>query len=173
MSNNKNNAPNILLDSDVIRHFISGGKILELQKIYPNQFVMLDKVKEELCRSKKIEIIVNNLISTTKLPIIPMPKDIQIIKEYANLKKRLGEGESACLAVAKFQKQFIASSNLKDIKTYCLNNEITYLTTMDILLEGYNKGIFDEADCDYFIYNVKSKGSKLPVDSINEYINRK
>lgn len=161
--------PLILLDADVVRHFINGSRIFELQKIYPKRFVMLEKVKDELCRSKSLETIVNNFISMTSLPLIPFPKDLNIVKEYAVLKKSFGDGESACMAVAKFQKQYVASSNLKDIKAYCEENSIMYLTTMDILCEALNKGILNENECNKFIVDVKAKGSKLPVNTIAEY----
>ena len=161
--------PLILLDADVVRHFINGSRIFELQKIYPKRFVMLEKVKDELCRSKSIETIVNNFISMTSLPLMPFPKELNIVREYAILKRSFGDGESACMAVAKYQKQYVASSNLKDIKVYCEANSIVYLTTMDILCEALNKGILNETDCNKFITDVKSKGSKLPVNTIAEY----
>lgn len=161
--------PLILLDADVVRHFINGSRIFELQKIYPKRFVMLEKVKDELCRSKSLETIVNNFISMTSLPLMPFPKDLNIVKEYAVLKKRFGDGESACMAVAKFQKQYVASSNLKDIKAYCDVNSIVYLTTMDILCDALEKGILSEIECNKFITDVKAKGSKLPVSTMAEY----
>jgi len=73
------------------------------------------------------------------------------------------------MAVAKYNKHYIASSKLKDIKEYCLRNGITYLTTMDILVDGISTGIFSEKDCDKFILEVKQKGSKLPTNTIKEY----
>lgn len=96
--------------------------------------------------------------------------DLKIIREYAVLKKSLGDGESACLAVAKFQKQYVASSNLKDIKEYCEENSIVYLTTMDILYTALEKGILSEIECNKFINDVKAKGSKLPVNTMAEYM---
>ncbi len=105
----------------------------------------------------------------TSLPLMPFPKELNIIKEYALLKKSFGDGESACMAVAKFQKEYIASSNLKDIKAYCEVNSIVYMTTMDILLEALEKGIMSEIECNKFIIDVKAKGSKLPVNTMAEY----
>lgn len=169
----KSSEPNILLDSDVVRHFINGGKIHQLSSIYPKRFVMLDKVKTELCKSKSIETTVNNFLSMTKVPVMDFPKQIEIIKEYAALTKQFGEGESACMAVAKHQKQFIASSNLKDINAFCKTHGIIYLTTMDILLEAFNKKLFTKKECDEFISEVKAKGSKLPCNTIDEFIKMK
>lgn len=169
----KSSQPNILLDSDVVRHFINGGKIHQLSSIFPKRFVMLDKVKNELCRSKGIETTVNNFLTMTKVPVVPFPKQIEIIKEYALLTKQFGEGESACMAVAKHQKQFIASSNLKDISAFCKANGITYLTTMDILLHAFNTKLFSKKECDEFITNVKAKGSILPCNTLDEFIKMK
>jgi hypothetical protein len=161
--------PPILLDSDVVRHFINGGEIHRLASIYPKRFVMLDIVRDELCLSRSLETPVMNFLTMTKVPVLAFPTDRNVIKEYAQLKKQYGVGESACMAVAKYQKQFIASSNLKDIKIYCDENEITYLTTMDILMEALGKGFFTEAECDQFITNVLAKGSILPCNSVAGY----
>jgi hypothetical protein len=100
------------------------------------------------------------------------PNRGDINKEYARLLRKFGEGESACMAVARFENKYIASSNLKDIKSYCVEHEIVYYTTMDILLEGLNQRILSEEECDQFIFDVKSKGSKLPCDSMLEYLRR-
>ena len=58
----KCNLPKILLDCDVIIHFIKAGKQLLLPKIYPNEMVILDKVKSELDKRKKNIVSINNLI---------------------------------------------------------------------------------------------------------------
>ena len=94
----------------------------------------------------------------------------QVIMEYARLIKTFGKGESACMAYCKFNKDILASSNLKDISIYCEENEITYLTTMDFLAEALNKKQLTEQECNDFIRNVKAVGSKLPVNSIADYL---
>jgi predicted nucleic acid-binding protein len=169
----KKNEPNILLDADVVRHFLNGGRIHQLSAIFPNRFVMLDKVKNELCRSKGLVTPVTNFLGLFKIPVIAFPINADVMKEYARLRKMFGEGESACMAVARFQNEFIASSNLKDINAYCIQYGITYYTTMDILAEALNKKIFTEKECDEFITNVKAKGSKLPCNTIQEYLKMK
>lgn len=166
----KKNEPKILLDSDVVRHFLNGNRIHQLSSIFPNRFVILDKVKNELCRSKSLVTPVTNFLLMFKIPIIEFPNRSDIIQEYARLLRKFGEGESACMAVARFENKYIASSNLKDIKSYCVEHEIVYYTTMDILLEGLNQKKISEEECDQFIFDVKSKGSKLPCDSMREYL---
>jgi hypothetical protein len=92
--------------------------------------------------------------------------------EYARLIKTFGKGESACMAYCKFNKDILASSNLKDISIYCEENEITYLTTMDFLAEALNEKQLTEHECNDFIRNVKAVGSKLPVNTIAEYLKK-
>ncbi len=166
-----NTAPRILLDCDVIIHFTKAGQQLLLPKIYPGRFVILDKVKAELDKRKKSIVALDNFIEWTKIEVIPFPRDKEIVVEYARLKTTMGDGEAACMAVAKYTKDYIASSNLKDIKSYCEYFGIVYLTTMDILLEAYKNGVLSEAECDTFIKEVKSKDSKLidGIDTIKQY----
>jgi len=52
--------PKILIDSDVMRHFIDGSFHFYLPKIYPKRIVFVDIVKLELCKSKKYEKHVKN-----------------------------------------------------------------------------------------------------------------
>lgn len=171
----KSNDPKILLDCDVIIHFIKAGKQLLLPKIFPERFVILDKVKAELDKHKSSRTSIDNFIIWSKIPIIKMPINIDIIKEYSLLKKTKGDGEAACMAVARHTKDYIASSNLSDIATYCKQHGIVYLTTMDILLQAYSSGVMNEAECDGFIKEVKDKKSKLiyNINSIKAYEKQK
>lgn len=171
----RSNETKILLDCDVIIHFIKAGKQLLLPKIFPQQFVILDKVKAELDKYKSSRTSTDNFIVWSKIPIIQMPRSLPIIKEYSLLKKTLGDGEAACMAVARHTNDYIASSNLKDIKQYCELHGIVYMTTMDILLQAYTSGIMNETECDAFIKEVKDKKSKLiySIDSITAYENTK
>lgn len=162
----------ILLDADVIIHFIKGEQLGILNIIFPNDLYILQPVFKEVY-TISIRTEIENLIRFKIIYELEFPSDIEVVKEYAKLKRKFGPGESACMAYCKYNKDILASSNLSDIKQYCKDNNIQYLTTMDFLAEAYKKGILDEAGCDYFIYNVKSRGSKLPNDSIKDYLESK
>jgi predicted nucleic acid-binding protein len=98
-----------------------------------------------------------------------MPTDPAIIKEYFFLKKIMDDGESACLSVAKHTKEYVASSNITQIAQYCRQHGIVYYTTMDLLVEAINKGVMTDVECNIFIQEVISKGSRLPNIDINNY----
>ncbi len=115
---------------------------------------------------------VDNLLRFKLMEQIPFPEDNQDIKkEYHYIKNRLfkGDGEAACLAVVRHSKDILASSNLKDIASYCELHQITYLTTMDFLCQAVKNGQLTESDCDDFIQRVLKAGSSLPVNKFGEY----
>jgi hypothetical protein len=162
----------ILIDADVVSHFISGGLILKLPIIFSASIKILDKVYSELSNFKSKKKHVDNLVNYKLIEVIPFPEDNAVIKkEYHHIKKLLfkGDGEAACLAFVRHTNDIIASSNLKDIKSYCIMHKIDYLTTMDFLCEALNKSILTEVECDEFITNVLKAGSKLPVKNMKSY----
>lgn len=162
----------ILIDADVVSHFIKGGQVLTLNKIFPNKIIILDKVYDELKRHKSKIKEVENLLNFKIIEQIPFPFENQnIFKEYLYLKKEMfkGDGESACLAYVKHTRDIIGSSNLRDIKAYCKTHCIELLTTMDFLVEALSKKVLTEQECNEFITKVLAAGSKLPVTKITDY----
>lgn len=164
-----NGEPKILLDCDVVIHFLKGGKIMELPTIFPGRFVMLDKVKNELFKRNSNVLAIGVFLTGCSIPVIPMPTEGEIIKEYLALKKLMDDGEAACLAVARFRKEYVASSNITQIANYCRANGIVYYTTMDLLQEATVKGIMTDTECNLFIAEVRSKGSRLPCKTIADF----
>lgn len=162
----------ILIDADVVSHFITGGAIMHLPSIFPNKIKVLDKVYAELERFPGKKKQVDNLINFKLIDLMTFPEEnFEIKKEYLHIKKIMfkGDGEAACLAVVKHSKDILASSNLKDIASYCKMYSIDYLTTMDFLCEAIKKGVLTEQECNNFIQKVKAAKSKLPVNSMKEY----
>jgi len=162
----------ILIDADVISHFISGGQITMLPKIFPYPIKILDKVYPEISRMPGRKIEVDNLLNFKLIEKIPFPEENpEVKKEYLHIKKLMfkGDGEAACLAVVRYSNNILASSNLKDIASYCKLHQITYLTTMDFLCQAVRNGQLFRSDCDDFIQNVLKSGSRLPVKKLGEY----
>lgn len=160
----------ILVDADVISHFIACSEIVYLPKILdPHKIVVLDNVYAEVARISSRKTILDNLLATVKnISKQPFPiSNLEIKKEYALIKKNnplIGDGERACMAVARYTDDVVASSNFRDIVPYCQANNILYLGTLDILTIALNKGIFDEGRCNLFIQTARNKNNaKFPV----------
>jgi len=155
----------ILIDADVVSHFLTGGHIYILPKIFPFPLCILDIVYKELqnYRAKRIEV--ENLLTHKIITLIPFPQENrEVRKEYLFLKNKQfrGAGESACMAVARFSKDIIGSSNLKDIKEYCKLHEISYLTTLDFIYYAVENNCLSSSDADEFIRKLHSAGHRIP-----------
>ncbi len=162
----------ILFDADVIGHFISSGNAAMLCRIFPNKKIVLKIVAEEVRRHPLLRDPLNQLMSSGELEQIPMPSSTAILLEFASLQhSNKGPGESACMAVARFDPNIIASNNWKDVKAYCELHQIAYLSTMDFIYEAYRSGLMQLADCDYMIYKLltQKKPAKIPCTKLEEY----
>ena len=160
----------IVLDADVVIHFAKGGSLSLLPRIFPDyEYVLLEAVHEELLSEIRTEV--DNLIHYLKtITLLPFSPKGDMLREYARLRSRFGKGESACMAYCLFTHNVIGSSNLRDIRAYCEEKQITYLTTMDFLWYAWKKGMLTTEEVNTFIAEVRQKGSKLPEVEIEKYV---
>lgn len=160
----------IVLDADVIIHFSKGGLLSLLPQIFPEyEYIVLDKVYDELSSVRRQ--LDNQIALIGNIKKVEFAPTIEILREYVALKSRFGDGESACMAYCRYTANIIGSSNLRDIKDYCTNHQITYLTTLDFLYYAWRRGLLTEKDCEDFIQDVTSKGSRLPkIGNIMTYL---
>jgi len=145
----------ILLDCDVISHFIANNTLCDLPKILaPHQCTVLDYVYSEVAARPKRLAFLDSIIQSGQIKKMDFPEDLEINKEFAKIKSRkplIGDGERACMAVARYNKNVVASSNFRDVAPYCNENDILYLGTLDILSIAVTKDLYDEKKCDDFI----------------------
>lgn len=159
----------IVVDSDVLIHFAKGGALSSLPRIFPEyQYIILRNVYNEVPTLHKqlhnqIELL-KNIVLEEFAPTGEM------LLEYANLSNTFGDGESACMAYCKFNHDVVGSSNIYDIKEYCDDNNITYVTTLDFLYYAFKRNIFKAEECNRIIQDVRTHGSKLPDMRIEEYV---
>ena len=159
----------IVLDADVIIHFSKGGLLSLLPQIFPEyEYIVLDKVYNELSSVKnQLDNQIQFFGNITKVEFTPTA---EIMREYAVLKSKFGDGESACMAYCRYTANIIGSSNLRDIKDYCTQHKISFMTTLDFLYYAWLRGLLTERECTEFIEDVTSKGSRLPkINSIMTY----
>jgi len=164
----------IVLDADVINHFIRGGKLDLLPKIFPNcQFVVLDVVKREIPDLLLSELMRQiNLKKSFSEEVFG--KTAAEKKEYARLTAStgpaLGKGESACMVYCRFNNDVVGSSNTRDVTNYCEEHGITFLTTNDFLYYAIKNNLMTVNEAHSFIQVVISNGSNPKVEDFNTYI---
>lgn len=149
----------IFVDADVISHFIATNRIDTLTTILtPHAVYVVDYVYKEATwhptdpqRKEKVDA----WMASCKVQLIDFPyRNDNIKKEFFRLKKEspiLGEGERACMSMARFGHEVVASSNFRDVADYCDSFGIEYIGTLDILTIALNKGIYTQEDCNKFI----------------------
>ena len=144
-----------------------------LQNIFSNyNFIVLDKVYNEIKGDIKKQLD-NQILILKNIALVPFPNNLNFIKEYAMLKSSkydFGDGESACMAYCKFNNDVIGSSNLNDIKDYCCEYKISYLTTIDFLYYAIKKSIISIDDAHTFLNEVRALDSKLPLIDFKIFI---
>lgn len=160
----------IVLDADVVIHFAKGGLLSKLPTIFPTyEYILLETVHQELLSNIRRQV--DNQIALLKNIIrVDFKPTGEMMREYAMLKSRFGKGESACMAYCLFNHDVIGSSNLRDIRQYCEEKQITYLTTMDFLWHAWQKKIITIEEANEFINEVRAKGSKLPDIELERYV---
>lgn len=163
----------IVLDADVIIHFSKGGRLSLLPRILPEfQFLILDVVKREIPILLMAEL--DRLITKDKIIAeVQFGATAGERREYATLTSisglALGKGESACMVYCLYHHDVLGSSNLRDVCNYCDARGITYLTTVDFLYYGIQRGLITKQEADDFIQQVIESGSKLPVVDFDTY----
>lgn len=159
----------IVLDADVIIHFYKGGLLTFLPNILSEyEHIVLSHVRNEILYDIRSALDNQKLLlkNITYVDFVPQK---EMAKEYAQLVKRFGKGESACMAYCKYTNNVVGSSNLRDIKDYCTQNNITYLTTCDFLYYAWKRQKMNIEEINNFINTVKDRGSKLPDFDVLTY----
>ena len=164
----------IVLDADVIIHFVKAGQFNLLLNIFPEyQYLILDVVYDEVTVNKETKTLLENTLKffSTRIANVKFAPKGESIREYARLRSSLllGKGESACMVYCRDNHDVLGSSNLKDIKEYCSENQITYLTTIDFLYYAFVRKKMTKEEVNDFIKDVIDKGSKLPEVDIERY----
>lgn len=162
----------IVLDADVIIHFIEADCFSLLPDIFPEyEYVVLDVVYNEVAKNNKTKGFIDNYLHFfPKLKKEEFAPKGESIKEYFLLQRTLGKGESACMVYCRDNQDVLGSSNLRDINSYCLANNITYLTTIDFLYYAYCRKKMTGQECAEFMQAVNDASSKLPMIDITQYV---
>lgn len=161
----------IVLDADVIIHFIKGNCFTLLPDIFPEyEYIILTPVYSELAKDHTTQTLIDNyarIFKKIKLQTFTPTGDS--IREYMQLRTTFGLGESACMIYCRDHQNVLGSSNLKDIKAYCQQHQITYLTTLDFLYFAWHRGKMTATECQTFMQAVNNSNSRMPQTDITTY----
>lgn len=153
----------IVLDTDVLLHFLKGGRLSLLPEIFQEcEYIMLSTTYNELkdkSQRDQIDNQINLIRNITKIEFEPKG---EMRRVYAELTQQFRRGESACMAYCRFENHVIGSNNTKDIRDYCEANSIAYLTTADFLFYAIKRGKMTESQATELIKEARLHGSNVP-----------
>lgn len=160
----------IILDSDVVIHLLKAEKFSLLNELYPNRIRMLDIVYQELTKNKFIRGQIDNLFRFKQVEEIVFP--IKLFSGFARLKSRMnGIGERACLVYCLNNEHIIASSNTSDIRQFCTENSIPFLTTLDLFCVAIRRGLLSIDEVNRLMQRITyDSGSYLCCDRIEDHL---
>ncbi|SFT89325.1 hypothetical protein SAMN04489724_2608 [Algoriphagus locisalis] len=148
----------ILVDADVLIHLFKAEKISLLNELYPKRVYILDIVLNELKENRTIRNNIDSILLFSGIQELQFPtsSNPKLLHEFLALKKetKADDGESACLVYCKYHSDIIASSNTKDIKPYCEENGMAYLTTLDIFCIAVAKGLLSDSEVNQMIQKI-------------------
>ena len=167
----------LFFDTDCISAFLWVDEQCVLSTLYPTRIRIPRQTYEELCvpTIPHLKSRIDHLISTEQALIVDIPSDSEAYSLYYQMTVSpknghiiIGKGEAACLALAKTQNGIIASNNLRDINRYVKELNINHITTGDIMIEAYQKGIIDEEQGNIIWDNMLKRRRKLGYNSFSE-----
>lgn len=97
-------------------------------------------------------------------------------EKYKELKKGMGQGESAAISMVLYagdETACLASNNLKDISRYVEDYGITLWTTADVLVKAEELGIITHKAAINLWGKMYEDGLYLPENTYEEYLKRK
>ena len=169
----------LFFDTDCLSAFLWVDEQAILPQLYPGRIVIPEPVYQELSRpqvshlKRRIDILVKN----KQVRIIPIEYSqhsylmyLQMISSPEKGKKIIGKGEASALALAFENDGIVASNNLKDIIQYIDDYNLLYMTTGDILIEAYAKGIITEDEGNKIWSDMLNRRRKLGAYSFSEYL---
>lgn len=166
------NKASILLDADVLIHMFKADRVTLLNELFSGRLKMLDIVLSELQSNPTIKSNLDMILMFSKIETLTFSNP-KMLFEYSKLASKIdGKGERATLVYCKHNNDIIASSNTKDISPFCQENGIAFLTTLDILCIAVKRGQISECEANQMIKLIKSKGSYLCCDKVNNHFNK-
>ena len=169
----------VFFDTDCICAFlwINGESLLE--KMYSGKIVIPKEVYNEIDRPMipHLKGRIDQLIANGSATVMSMNINSEEYSLYRELttfsgNKLIGSGEAASIALAKKYNGILGSNNLKDIAYYINKFSLKHITTGDILVEAFQKGLITEQEANTIWANMLNKKRKIGANSFTEFLQK-
>ena len=169
----------IFIDTDCISAFLWVGNESLLAQLYPGCIVMPKPVYDEIDKPNLswMKDRVDSMIQAGALTVVELTAGTEEFELYYKMTenpdkghKIIGYGEASSIALAKAKSGIVASNNFRDILSYFEEFSLEYITTADILVDAYRRGIIDENQGNVIWEKMLKKKRRLGAASFSDYL---
>lgn len=172
----------LFFDTDCISAFLWVDNESILSKIFPGRIVIPQEVYNELSHPsvnhiKSLRAQVDLLLQAGDASIENITVGTDTYNLYRKLTrfpdpghKVIGNGEAACISLAKEKQGILASNNLRDISVYVTEYGLSHLTTGDIMKMSLDAGYINEAQGNTIWANMIARKRRLGYTSFSDYL---
>lgn len=169
----------LFIDTDCIAAFLWVEEQSILSQLYGGNIIIPKQVYNELSYpgTPHLKQRVDNLVQAGEAQILDMDIDSEEYKTFLELTQNpspghriIGDGEAAAISLAKINDGILASNNLRDISQYVAEYSLKHITTGDIMVEAYNKGIITESQGNAIWASMLLKRRKIGASSFSDYL---
>lgn len=163
----------LIIDNTVISNFGLINRFDILSSLHSNEVIIPTNVIIESIVIPSLEKHVQAALSNGWMQeyTLEYTSERNELKEYANLKKRFDDGESAAMAIAKTWGCTLASDDMKAVRKYCVSNKIELLGSLGILFDAYSEKLINAQDGQQLLSDmINMSRYKCPVSQFKEVI---
>ena len=166
----------LFFDADCICAFLWINEESLLEKMYSGKIVIPKEVYNEIDRPTipHLKARIDQLIANGSAIVMSMDINSEEYSLYRELttfsgNKLIGSGEAASISLAKKHNGVLGSNNLRDVGYYVNKYSLKHVTTGDILVEAFQKGLITEQEGNTIWANMLKKKRKIGANSFTEF----
>ena len=166
--------PDIFFDADTLITFMSVNQENLLFQLLGKRVCISNQVYNELNCDNFSSAVIKKLIKSKKIRKVSLESeeetDLYYKMRYGTKgTKRIGDGETTCLILAKTRSGHLASSNYADIVSYVKGFGLENYSAARLLALCQEDNILTQDDCRHIWIDFMARGRKMPFDSYDLY----
>ena len=166
--------PDIYFDADTLITFISVNQENLLFQLLGKRVCVPNQVFNELSLDNLSSSVIEKLIKAKKIRKVSLESDEETSLYYElrfgrKGSKRIGDGETACLILAKTRSGYLASSNYADIASYVKAFGLENYSAARLLALCQEDNILTQDECSRIWRDFMARGRKMPFENYDQY----
>lgn len=168
----------LFFDTDNLACFLWIDNKAILPLLYPGRIRIPEQVEQEIIKIPLLQKRLEKLQEHGAVEIVEInlgsKEEVEFsrIIEESKKGKLVGDGEAACMALARFNKGIVASNNTIDISAYCEKYGIIQKRTGDILKEALDQNIITMEEGEQLWNEMLAKGRWLTANTFAEFLEK-